>query len=125
MESRFKHQEGSGKSKNEQRLSTEETEDNALDGRGDHQFGDTHPAIGLLSHQTTKCDSRREGSKVDEDDSSQALWVKSISDVAEILWVTSFDVTHKTPKWLAGSLQRIFGWFCFCFFPLCAHPAPP
>lgn len=51
-----------------------------------------------LTQKSTKGDSRRQCSKVDEDDGGQALRVQSVSDVAEVLRIAAHNVFDQTSE---------------------------
>lgn len=60
-----------------------------------------------LTQQASECDGGRQGSKVDEDDGSHALAVQGVLEVADILRVTSPNVSYQPAEGASCALQRV------------------
>lgn len=54
-----------------------------------------------LTQEAAEGDSRRQGSKVDEDDSSQHLGAERIGDVTQVVRITAPDISDQASKELA------------------------
>lgn len=62
------------------------------------------------TQQSPEGDGGWEGGKVDEDDSSKDLGVKSICDVTLVVLVAPLYVSNHPAKWLTSTGQRVFRW---------------
>lgn len=67
-----------------------------------------------LTHQATKCNCWTEACKVDEEECSQTLHVKAVSQVTHVFWKTSFYIANQPTKNVASSFQRVINVFKDC-----------
>lgn len=71
-----------------------------------------------ITQKTSKGDSRRQGSKVDEDDGSQDLGIQGVCEVADVVAVAALDVLYHSPKRNPctgqGVLTRLLRTTCTC-----------